>query len=268
MKNYPNILSKLWREPLLVTPARHAAVCQLLAARIAAAETVTIEKEPDQEPEPQPIGKTLIIPVHGTIVPHPEDIAMSECGCALEHLNAMISLAEEDPEVTRVIYDFRSPGGTVTGIPETGRRIYSSKKETVAFTDSECCSGALWLAAQCQKFYCTASSRVGSVGVYVACLDLSRQMAMDGENMQAISAGKYKLLGAYWKPLTREEEDILQRRVDKIYDEFKIAMATYRTPTDESMGNGLVFDGEEATERGFTDGVIEGMDDILDGFVE
>ena len=155
----------------------------------------------------------------------------------------------------------------MTGIPEAGRKIQYSRKETIAFTNSECCSGGLWLAAQCQRFYATQSSRVGSCGVYCMTLDLTKAMEEQGVKVNAIFAGKYKLLGASFKPLEDDEREILQLGVDKIYGQFKEAMETYRVVNDDKFGNGLVFDGQEAAEIGFTDGVVESMDEILENMV-
>ena len=271
MKSYSHIAQKLFSEPLLLTPNRHLALCNLLEMKMAAVDVSPRNqgKDPeDDDAQMVQMGKTVIIPVHGTIVQYPEDIAMSECGCDLESLNAMIDMAENDASISRVIYDFRTPGGSVTGVPETGRKILHSRKETIAFTASECCSGGIWLAAQCQKFYATQSSRVGSVGVYCMSLDMSEAMKKDGVKVNAISAGKHKLLGAYWKEMTDEERVIRQAGVDKIYQQFKEAMESYRMVSDENFGNGLVFDGEEAAAIGFTDGVVESLDEILDGLVE
>lgn len=275
MKSYSHVISKLFYEPALITPARHAALCQMLELRLSAINNpVQEQKKADNLDDDEPdtslteVGKSAIIPVHGTLVMHPEDIAMSECGCAMEDLNSMIDVAENDSSISRVIYDFRTPGGTVTGIPETARKILSSRKETIAFTDSECCSGGLWLAAQCQKFYATQSSRVGSVGVYVMCLDMTRALKKDGVKVNAISAGKYKLLGAYWKELADDERAILQASVDKIYAQFKEAMESFRMVDDANFGNGLVFDGEQAAELGFTDGTVESIDDIIENMTE
>jgi signal peptide peptidase SppA len=184
-------------------------------------------------------------------------------GCDLQNVSDMIDIAEYDKSVTRVIYDFRTPGGEVTGLPETARKILRSSKETVAFTDSECCSGGMWLASQCQQFYTTPSARVGSIGVWCAYLDESRQMANEGVNMQAFSAGKFKLMGAYWKPLTGAEKAILQREVDSIYSEFKLAVNAQRSVTDDAMGEGLVFNGQDAADRGLTDGCVEDMSEVL-----
>lgn len=276
MKAYPHIITKLFYEPLLITPLAHEALCQLLESRMGAMqiggmpmpdEPETPEDMPDEEDMAER-GKVAIIPVHGTIVRYPEDIAMSKCGCSLEGLNAMIDAAEADPNISTIIYDFRTPGGSATGVPETGRKIASSRKDTIAFTASECCSAGIWLAAQCKKFYATGSSQVGSVGVVMKGLDMTAAMKKDGIKVNEISAGKYKTLGAPWKVLTGEERAILQAGVDKLYAQFKEAMETYRIVDDEHFGNGRVFDGEDAAQLGFTDGVVEGIEDILDGMVE
>ena len=278
MKNYSHIAEKLFNSPCVITPARHAALCQLVEARMNAPMRVHDDnpdldgQDDDRREEPEietkEKGSTVIIPVHGTLVMHPEDIAMSECGCSMDALSAAIDAAENDPRIERVIYDFRTPGGTVTGIPEAARKILHSRKDTIAFTNSECCSGGLWLAAQCQRFYATQSSRVGSCGVYCMSLDYSEAMKKDGIKVNAIFAGKFKLLGAYWKPLSEEEREIMQAGVDKIYGQFKQAMESHRVVDDEHFGNGLVFDGDEAAQIGFTDGVVESMGEILENLVE
>ncbi len=222
----------------------------------------------ERDGEMEQYGKTVIIPVHGTIVQYPEDLAMSECGCCLDELNAMIDVAENDPRIARVIYDFRTPGGSVTGVPETGRKILHSRKETIAFTESECCSGGIWLASQCQKFYATQSSRVGSVGVYCMTLDMSKALKKEGISVNAIFAGKYKLLGASFKPLADDERKIHQDGVEKIYSQFKEVMESYRVVDDKNFGSGLVFDGDQACEMGFIDGVVESRDEILSELVD
>ena len=272
MKSYSHIISKLFYEPLLVTPMRHAALCQLLESKLASAATpvpgdgtVTASNPEEQDGDDvTQVGSTVVIPVHGTLVQFPEDIAMSECGCDLESLAAKIDMAECDPRIKTVIYDFRTPGGAVTGIYETGRKILNSRKKTIAFTNSECCSGGLWLASQCELFYATQSSRVGSCGVYTMCMDMSKQLKQEGVKVNAVFAGKYKLLGAYFKPLADDERAILQKNIDKIYAQFKDAVEAHRVVSDENFGSGLVFDGDEAAEIGFIDGVVEDFEEVLE----
>jgi protease-4 len=189
---------------------------------------------------------------------------MSTCGCGLDLVSEEIDEALLDERVKRIILDFNSPGGAVTGIPELGRKIAGIvSKETIGFTDSECCSGALWLGMQCQRFYATQSSSVGSIGVWCAILDISRQMQNEGLNMQEISAGRYKTMGAFWKPLTDEEREMLQRLVDKIYGQFKEAVNLRRQVEDEFM-QGQIFDGEEAVAAGISDGMVDGIDEVIE----
>lgn len=267
MKRYPHLISKLF-EPLLLTPAKFHAICRVLESRLAGELPDEARLAEPEDPEIVELGSTAIIPVHGVIGKHLDQFEMMSGGCDLDVINAMLDNAEADASVRRVVLDFRSPGGTVVGVPETARKIYGMTKDTIAFTDSECCSGAIWLASQCNRFYGTQSSQIGSVGVWTAYLDMSRQLANEGVNIESVFAGKYKLLGAYWKPLTEEERAIVQRQVDKTYAQFKSAMMAQRPVEDEKFGNGLVFDGDEAAELGFTDGVVEDMDEVLEGFVE
>ena len=208
-------------------------------------------------------GEVAIIPVHGVIVGKASDIPMSSCGCGLDVVGMLIDEAVADANVKRIIFDFNSPGGAVTGVPELGRKIAGIvSKETIGFTDSECCSGALWLAMQCQQFRATESASMGSIGVWCAYLDMSRQMDRDGVSIQEVSAGKYKTMGAYWKPLSKEERAMVQRSVDKIYGQFKEAVNTRRQVADEFM-QGQIFDGPEAVNAGICDGLVEGMDELF-----
>ena len=272
----------LFDRPHLVTPQTHAAYCQWVESRLSSpgVDVAEVPKTDAQDGDPEPgedgyyssngllqvAENAVLIKVYGTLVMHPEDIAMSECGCPMERLNQKIDAAEADPRIEKVFYDFRTPGGSITGIPETGRKIQQSRKETIAFCDSQCCSGGIWLAEQCQKFYATPSSRIGSVGVYTLRMDLTQQMKKDGVKVKAIFAGKYKLMGAYFQPLAADEESILQKQIDKIYDQFKFAMTSFRTPSDDSYGNGLVFDGEQAAEMGLTDGCVESLSELIEQF--
>jgi ClpP class serine protease len=278
MKQFPNIISKLFYEPLMITPQKHAAICQVVERHMATGKpkasfddehgTGTADDDRPDELDYQQFGAVAVIPVHGVIEKHMVQMASAAPGCDLDTLCAMIDVAEMDPTVEKLLFDFRTPGGSVIGVPEAARKILRCSKETVGFFDDECCSGGVYLASQCQRLYGTASGMFGSIGVWSAYMDVSRQMAMQGETIQAFSAGKFKLMGAYWKTLTPEESGIIQARIDKLWAGFKTAVCAVRSCTDDAMGNGLVFDGEEAAARGLTDGVVESIDDILRDMVE
>lgn len=264
MKKYPQIISQLFNRPLLITREKHQAICRVLDARLA---SIAIAPESDDGEDGceqyVEVGDTAIIPVHGILGKHLGMMEMMSGGCDVDDVSEKIDIATNNNAVSQIIFDFRSPGGSVTGIPELGRKIAAiASKKTIAFTDSECCSGAMWLAEQCQNFYMTESATVGSIGVWCAYTDLTRQMEMDGEKMQCISAGKYKTMGAYWKPLSDEETQILQASVDKIHEQFKEAINNRRQVADEFM-QGQTFDGPEALSAGLVDGLVDELDELL-----
>lgn len=266
MKAFPTIISKLLYEPLLITPTKHAAIWQVVEAHMAGNLQTTIEPDDDEDDSSdyRQIDDKAIIPVHGVIGRHLEKMASAAPGCDLDLLDDMIETAEYDSSVSTVIYDFRTPGGEANGVPETAAKIARSAKQTIGFFDQECCSGGVYLASQCKKLYGTGSAAFGSIGVWCAYPEISRQMQNAGVSVQTFSAGKYKLMGAYWKPLTEEEGKIIQAQVDKIYGKFKVAVNAVRPCSEDSMGNGLVFDGEAAAERGLIDGVVEDLDEVLE----
>jgi protease-4 len=277
MKQFSHIISRLFYEPLLITHARHAAIVKIVEAAIASGNWAkgrvhgdnpdldgTDGPEPDPESEFQIAGASCIIPVHGVITRHASDIPASSCGCGLDKVSDMIKVALADDAIENLVFDFRTPGGGVTGVSETGSWIAAiQRKTTVAYTDSECCSAGLWLAAQCQQFYCAPSASVGSIGVWTAYGDISRQLANEGVNIQAISAGKHKLLGAYWKPLTDEEKKMLQADVDRIFVQFKEAVNS-RREIDPKWMEGQIFDGQQACEIGLCDGLVDDIGELID----
>lgn len=263
MKSFPHIVSKLWYEPLLITRARHASLCRIVESRMRGEMPMQEEPDEPEKPDSFQVGKAAVIPVHGVLVRHEDDIPMSTCGCGCDTVNEMIDNAEADPSVERIIFNFRTPGGAVTGIPELARRIYGLSKPTIGYTDDECCSGGLWLATQCQRFYCAESAAVGSIGVWCAYIDASRQLQNEGINVQAISAGEHKLMGAYWKPLTDDEKKIIQAQVDKIYAQFKAAVNSRRQISADKM-QGQIFDGLEAVEIGLVDGIVDDLYELLE----
>ena len=273
MKNYPHICAKVFREPWIITKEKLDAIVAILITHIEASagdpredEPKTAEPKKDEKAKEDPFiieDGTAIIPVHGIIGKHLSRLEMMSGGADLDLINALTDAAQANPEVNRILYDFRSPGGTVTGVPEMGRKMYNSKKKTVAFTDSEANSGALWLATQAHEFYSTSSARVGSIGVWTASMDYSRMLENEGIRVNAISAGKYKLLGAYWKPMTDDERAVLQAKVDGIHSEFKDAVLS-RREIDAKYMEGQIFDGIEAINIGLVDGLVDDIAELFD----
>ncbi len=267
MRAYPHIIKKAYYEPLCITVAKFMAIHTVLESRLSDANAMQMAQPASPRVEDFDIaryGATAIIPITGIIGQHIPAIDTFSSGpmTDIDDVKTAINVSEQDPSIERVLFAFDTPGGSAAGVPEVARKILGMTKPTTAFTDSECCSAGVWLASQCQRFYATPSSAVGSVGVWSAYTDLTEKMKKDGVKMNSVQAGKYKLLGAWWKPMSAEEETILQTRVDKLHAEFKTAVSHYRQVEARYL-EGQVFDGQEAAQIGMIDGLVEDIADIL-----
>ena len=271
--NLPHIISKVTRQPWVITSEKLGAIMDVIDARIAGDFKAMNYDAPEEEQtgrgeyrEFQTMtGTTAVIPVHGILGKHLSSLEMACGGCSLDTVQAQIKTAMGSPRISAILLDVNSPGGTVTGTPETAALVREARtiKPVWAFTDSECCSGALWIASQCDQFYASESASIGSVGVRMVLLDYTRKLEQDGVKVNAISSGKYKLLGAPFKALGEDERDMLQAESDRIFEQFREAVRAVR-PADYQHLQGQVFRGEEASGIGMTDGVMDDIEDVLE----
>lgn len=271
--NLPHIISKVTRQPWVITGEKLTAIMSALDAKIAG-DFRTIGPMQDGEDDGDDCdeyrefqlttGTVAVIPVHGILGKHLSSLEMACGGCSLDTLQAQLKAAGSSPRISAIVLDINSPGGTVTGTPETAKMIAEIRatKPVIGFTDSECCSGAMWLASQCSQVYATESAVLGSVGVRMVLLDYTRKLEAEGVKVNAISSGKYKLLGAPFKALAEDEREMLQAESDEIHAQFQQALNSVRK-VDKDKLQGQVYRGVIASQHGFTDGVVDEFDDVL-----
>lgn len=261
---FPQILQSL-REPWLVMPSTLDAIATALDTRlengrIFAGPSIPTEDDEDDDDTPKEPG-CAIIPVFGILGKHLGMMEMMCGGCSVDAISQAHEQAIADPAINRIAFYFNSPGGQAVGIPELASQIKQSTKPTLAYTDSLCASAALWLASSCEKFYSTASAQIGSIGCYSLVIDESRALENDGIKVNAFQSGKYKLLGASFRPMSDEEKSIMQARVDKIGAQFRTAIKSKRKTPDDMM-QGQMFDGDEAAGT-LTDGTVFNLKEAI-----
>jgi len=263
MKNYPHILSKVYGEPWCIRKEKHAAIRMILGSKMTG-DSVGVMYDGDKEPgEVWSRGGTLVIPVYGIIGKHLSSLEMVCGGFSLDHFCEVLQDASDDDAVEKIILDFDTPGGTVTGVPEGGKLIAGIEKEIIGYTETECCSAGYWLMSQCDSCFCTESAIVGSIGVYCIYIDQTRALEMDGIKVNAISEGEYKLAGAPFKAMTDAEMAMFQDRVKGIYDKFTGAVTSNREVHKDCM-EGQVFYGEEAVTQKLCDGLVDSIEDLIE----
>jgi ClpP class serine protease len=130
-------------------------------------------------------------------------------------------------------------------------------------------SAAYWLASSADRMYAAPNSRVGSIGVYVQHVDMSKAVEKRGMVVSFIYAGDHKIDGNPFGPLPDDVRASIQSSVDKLYGDFVSAVASNRKLDEEVVRDtqARVYGPEEAYELGLVDGV-GGLGSVLPAFTE
>jgi signal peptide peptidase SppA len=276
MKTYPRLFQKLFCSPLMVMePVRYSLEAALLGrmglshsaptpamvthtkrTRMGEKETeetvVTPAAQSGDDPQDwrvsriyETYGNVAVIELVGVIDKHISDFEM-ECygGYDISDFDNALIHAAADPDIETVVLSINSPGGSVTGVPESAARVagLAKTKEVHAFVDSMACSAAYYIASQADHIAAAPSAILGSIGVYMTMVDATRAAEMEGYKVDLITAGKFKAMGSPFKPLSDEERGMLQQSVNDLHAEFKGAVKSGRRAPTERGGHQTVAD--------------------------
>lgn len=213
-----------------------------------------------------------IIPVHGTISHRISEVegASVQSGVSSERLGQWVDAAVNDDSIGTIVLDIASGGGQVFGTAELANKIYtaSKNKKIIAVANAYAASAAYWIGAAASEFYVTPSGMVGSVGVLLPHIDVSKKAENDGVKVTFIHAGEKKVQGNEFEPLSDSAKADMQARVDIIYDNFVNSLAIYRnTSSDnvrENFGKGDMVMPNDAVKAGMIDGIAT-LEDIVGG---
>jgi signal peptide peptidase SppA len=173
----------------------------------------------------------------------------------------------QDENVGAIVLQIDSPGGSVFGVEEFADQILEARKgkPVVAVADGLMASAAYWIGASASRLVATPSSLLGSIGVYVLHLDLSKMLEDIGIKPTFIQAGKFKTEGNAYEPLTDAGKEHEQGIVDAYYSTFVKAVAKGRNVSVSTVrsdfGQGRVVIAADAVKVGMADeiGSLEGV---------
>lgn len=264
---YPHVMALVRDQPWAILPAKLAAITDLLRFR-AEGGRLTAEQIAERigaaagdRPQQRTSGAVAVIPVYGTIVQRADMFTEMSGGTSTERLSAAIAQAVGDPSIGSIVLAIDSPGGGVYGVAELADQILKARgqKTIVAVADSLAASAAYWIGSAASEFAVTPGGEVGSIGVFGAHQDMSRLYDTAGVTTTLISAGKYKVEGNPFEPLTEEARAAMQARVNDYYSLFTKAVAKGRgvsvSAVQSGFGEGRVVGAQEAVKLGMADSV-------------
>ena len=250
MNQLAHIADRVLNRPLMVMPDKLAIISSVLEGRIgieavAPAADVPIpdasrhvgnfENDPTsstgaKKPYRTTADGVAIIPVIGSLVGRGGWLSALSGITSYENLKFQISAAADDKSVKSIILDIDSPGGEAVGAFETADavRAAAAKKEVVAVATGLCCSAAYAIASAASTIVTSKSSVVGSIGVVMLHADYSHALHERGVVPTLIHAGKKKVDGTPYKPLTDDVKASLKAEVEKFNSLFVATVAEGR----------------------------------------
>ncbi len=264
--NYQKIIAALTCEPLLITPAAQSALVDLFRMHAAlSAEQFKLQRtgtgpcgENVELEQSEVIDGIMHIPIGGPVGLRLGSFEKGAGAIDLADVQKELLQAEADDTVTGIVLEFDSPGGMVSGTPETADLIAKMQKPILSYIH-EANSAAYWLASATDGIFGTKTASAGSIGVYIPFIDQSVAMAARGLKMDVIKndGATYKGMGFPGTSLTEEQRAHLVDRANNIAAMFKDHVRTHRGDVAEATMRGQSLMAQEAVEAGLIDGIVE-----------
>ena len=274
MHSYPRIIARLQTETWAITSMAYMALWAALESHMesgsALPQLALTENKPRFGAPQTSSGKGVgVVDMSGVIA---KKLSMMESMCGGVNLDSFVEGVQafaDDKTIGTIIMNFDSPGGTITGVPEAydALKAIGEKKTLLSYTEAQQCSAAEWLASAASSKYAAGSATVGSIGVYNMSLDRTEQFKKMGVKPVAISAGKHKLMGAPFQPLTDEQRAMLQERVDNTHADFKRVVTLGRN-VDPSVLEGQPISGHEGLKAGLIDGIYPNINALIKAILD
>lgn len=259
------ILQAFAETPWAILPNKLAVLEEIVLRHVAgeklSAEEVQARIHGATRPPERTVNSVAVLPLFGVIFPRANMMTDMSGATSAERFGAMFSELVSDPNIGAIVLDVNSPGGQAYGIEEISRKIFEARgqKPIVAVANHLMVSGAYWIATAADEVVVTPSGDVGSIGAFSVHEDISKALDQEGVKVSLISAGKYKIEGNPYEPLTEEARASIQSRVSEVYETFVNAVARNRgaNPADvkNGYGEGHVVGAQEAIKLGMADRV-------------
>lgn len=209
-----------------------------------------------------------VVPVYGTLGKNMSFMDQFSGATSTKTLIDTIDRLAAEPNISSVVFDFNSGGGSVHGTIEVSDAILklSKEKNTFSVANDTMASAAYWIGSSADQVYvATETSGVGSIGVYQVVYDKTAAMQADGVTAHFITAGKYKAVGMSERGITAEEIAHLDEGIQRIYDLFVKHVSSRRSISESEIRNNIgasMQSGSYAVSAKLADGVMK-LDEVI-----
>ena len=176
-----------------------------------------------------------------------------------DRIAAAIRSARLDKEVKAIVLRVNSPGGSALASDIIWREVLLAKgeKPVVVSMGNLAASGGYYIAATADSIFAAPNTLTGSIGVFGMIPNFESFFKnKTGITFDRVTTGKYADLLNTNRPMTADEEAIVQQMINRIYEDFIKVVADGRglsTDSVHAMAQGRVYTGAQALEIGLVD---------------
>jgi len=275
-----HIADEVLNTPLAIDPRKAATIAAVLGTRIGLDGDIKAfardmpgpalsQRHPGGTGSPSGYSKgagIAVISIIGTLVTRGSFLETQSGLMSYDRIKQQVAAADRDEEVTSILLDIHTAGGSCLGCFECCEMIHavSRRRPVIAVVNSMACSAGYSIAAAANKIVIPPSGLCGSIGVVYLHIDRSRQLHQDGLTPTFIFTGKHKIDANEFQPLSDAARSDAQAEIDSSYDQFVKGLAKHRPKLSEAAYRATeakVYKGAEAVGLGLADeiGTIEGV---------
>lgn len=176
-----------------------------------------------------------------------------------DRIAAAIRSARLNKEVKAIVLRVNSPGGSALASDIIWREVLLAKgeKPVVVSMGNLAASGGYYIAAAADSIFAAPNTLTGSIGVFGMIPNFEGFFKnKTGITFDRVTTGKYADLLNTNRPMTADEEAIVQQMINRIYEDFIKVVADGRglsTDSVHAMAQGRVYTGAQALEIGLVD---------------
>lgn len=169
----------------------------------------------------------------------------------------LIKLKNND-DVKAVVFRVNSPGGSAYISEQIWRQVVELKKvkPVVVSMGNVAASGGYYISCAANKIIAEPNTLTGSIGIFGMFPNASGLFGKLALTTDIVKTNTFSDLGDLSRPMTGSEKALLQGYVERGYQTFLSRCAEGRGMTTEeinAIGQGRVWTGEQAKERGLVD---------------
>lgn len=164
-----------------------------------------------------------IVRVYGGIQMREEKMSFGKSGGS-DGIVEQLKKYRKDKHVKAIVLRINSPGGTIAASQEIHNQIRElvrvKKIPVVVSMGDVCASGGYYISAPASFIYANPGTITGSIGVIMQTMNYEEVIKKIGVTFPTFKSGALKDIGSGTRPMTKEEEDVLNGIVMGAYEQF------------------------------------------------